>query len=259
MLKFYYSGAPNPVKVALFLEEAGLPYEAFPVDTRKGDQHKPDYLAINPNAKVPAIVDGDAVVFDSKPSCSISPRRRGKFLRRNAEAARRIAVLDDVRRYRRRPFSGQSVHFRNYAPEKIPYAINRYVYEAQRHFGILNDRLGKQKYMVGDTYTIVDMDVWGWARMVPWRLARNAWAKFPNLKRLVDEVSARPAAARAIALKDAMFKTEFDDEAQAEHVPPHARKGGVNDSSLSPQSGERALFCSRASARRASPRRPAPR
>ena len=75
MIKFYYSGAPNPMKVALILEEAGLPYEAIPVDTRKGDQHKPDYLAINPNAKVPSIVDGDATVFDSTPSCFISARR----------------------------------------------------------------------------------------------------------------------------------------------------------------------------------------
>ncbi len=87
--------------------------------------------------------------------------------------------------------------------------------EAQRHFGILNERLGKQKYMVGDAYTIVDMNVWGWARMVPMALGEEYWAKFPNLKRLVDEISARPAAARAIALKDQhKFKTEFDDEAK---------------------------------------------
>ena len=82
MLKFYFSAAPNPTKVALFLEEAGMPYEAIPVDTRKGDQHKPEYLAINPNAKVPAIVDGDAVVFNRARSCCISPRRPASFCRR---------------------------------------------------------------------------------------------------------------------------------------------------------------------------------
>ena len=113
------------------------------------------------------------------------------------------------------PFAGQSVHFRSYAPEKIPYAINRYAYEAQRHFGILDARLAKQKYMLGDTYTIVDMAVWGWARLVPAALGEQAWAQFPNLKRLVDEINARPAVARANAMKDKhKFKTEFDEEAR---------------------------------------------
>ena len=199
MLKFYYSGAPNPTKVALLLEEAGLPYEPIPVDTRKGDQHKPDFLAINPNAKVPAIVDGDATVFDSAArSCSISPRRPASSCRPKTDKARgellswMFFVASGVG-----PYSGQSVHFRVYAPEKLPYAINRYAFEAQRHFGIIDERLAKHKYMLGDTYTIVDMNVWGWARLIPNVLGENGWAKFPNLKRLVDEISARPAAANA--------------------------------------------------------------
>jgi GST-like protein len=107
------------------------------------------------------------------------------------------------------------VHFRNFAPEKIEYAINRYAFEAQRHFGILDARLAKQKYMLGDVYTIVDMDVWGWARLIPTVLGDAHWPKFPNLKRLVDEITARPAAQRAAALKDKHeFKTEMDDEAR---------------------------------------------
>ncbi len=136
MLKFYYSGAPNPTKVALFLEESGLPYEPIPVDTRKGDQHKPEYLAINPNAKVPAIVDGDAVVFDSN-AILLYLAKTGKFLPEQTSKARGellswlMFVASGVG-----PYSGQSVHFRNYAPEKLPYAINRYAFEAQRHFGI---------------------------------------------------------------------------------------------------------------------------
>ncbi len=216
MIKFYYSGAPNPMKVALFLEEAGLPYEAIPVDTRKGDQHKPDYLKINPNAKVPSIVDGDAVVFDSSAILLYLGEKTGKFMPANTPKLRgellswMMFVASGVG-----PYSGQSVHFRNHAPEKIPYAINRYAYEAQRHFGILNERLGKQTYMVGDSYTIVDMNVWGWARLIPVALGEEAWAKFPHLKRLADEISARPAAARAIALKDKhTFKAEMDDEAR---------------------------------------------
>jgi len=216
MLKFYYSGAPNPMKVALFLEEAGLPYEAIPVDTRKGDQHTPDYLAVNPNAKVPAIIDGEAVVFDSTAILLYLGEKTGKFMPQNTPKLRgellswMMFVGTGVG-----PFTGQSVHFRNYAPEKIPYALNRYAYEAQRHFGILNERLGKQTYMLGESYTIVDMNVWGWARLVPTALGEEYWAKFPNLKRLVDEISAHPAAGRAVALKDQhKFKTEFDDEAK---------------------------------------------
>jgi GST-like protein len=113
------------------------------------------------------------------------------------------------------PYSGQSVHFRNYAPEKNEYAINRYMYEAQRHYAIIDARLAKQKYMLGDTYTIVDMALWGWARLIPVALGESFWPKFPNLKRLIDEISARPAAARAVAIKDKhKFKTEFDDEAR---------------------------------------------
>ncbi len=216
MLKFYYSGAPNPTKVALFLEEAGLPYEPIPVDTRKGDQHKPEYLAVNPNAKVPAIVDGDVTVFDSNAILLYLAEKTGKFLPAKTDKARGellswlMFVASGVG-----PYSGQSVHFRHYTPEKLPYAINRFAYEAQRHFGILDARLAKQRYMLGDAYTIVDMDVWGWSRLIPTVLGEEHWAKFPNLKRLVDEITARPAATRAIALKDKhKFKTEMDDEAK---------------------------------------------
>ena len=216
MIKFYYSGAPNPMKVALFLEESGLPYEAIPVDTRKGDQHTPEYLAINPNAKVPAIVDGDATVFDSNAILLYLGEKTGKFMPGKGDKARGellswlMFIASGVG-----PYSGQSVHFRNYALEKNEYAINRYMFEAQRHYGIVDARLAKQKNMLGDTYTIVDMALWGWARLIPASLGENFWPKFPNLKRLVDEISARPAAARANAIKDKhKFKTEFDDEAK---------------------------------------------
>ena len=216
MLKFYYSAAPNPMKVALFLEEAELEYEAMPVDTRKGEQHKPDYLAINPNAKVPAIVDGDVTVFDSGAILFYLGEKTGKFMPANTPKARgellswMFFISSGVG-----PYSGQSVHFRNYAPEKIDYAINRYMFEAQRHFGIVDARLAKQKYMLGDAYTIVDMNLWGWARLIPTVLGETGFAKFPNVKRLVDEINARPTAARAIAIKDKhKFKAEFDDEAK---------------------------------------------
>jgi len=216
MIKFYYSGAPNPMKVALMLEECGLPYEAVPIDTRKGDQHKPEFLAINPNAKVPAIVDGDVTVFDSNAILLYLAEQTGKFLPANTPKARGellswlMFVASGVG-----PFSGQSVHFRQYAPKGNDYSLNRYMYEARRHYGILDARLAKQHYMVGDSYGIVDMAVWGWARLIPNALGEQYWAKFPNLKRLVDEISARPAAARAIALREKhKFKTDMDDEAR---------------------------------------------
>src|SRR5471032_468144 len=221
MIKFYYSGAPNPMKVALMLEETGLPYEPVPVDTRKGEQHKPEYLAINPNAKVPAIVDGDVTVFDSNAILLYLAEKSGKFLPPKGDKARAellswlMFVASGVG-----PYSGQSVHFRHFAPAGLDYAVNRYMYEAQRHYDILDNRLGTHRYMLGDRYTIVDMAVWGWARVVPFILGENAWSKMPNLKRLFDEISARPAAVRANALKDRhAFKTEMDGEARRNMFP----------------------------------------
>jgi GSH-dependent disulfide-bond oxidoreductase len=214
MLKFYFNGSPNPTKVALFLEEAGVPYEPIAIDTRKGDQFKPAFLAVNPNSKVPAIVDGDVTVFDSNAILLYLAEKTGKFLPKPAARGELLSWLMFVASGVG-PFSGQAVHFRHHAPEKVAYAHNRYQFEAQRHYGIVNDRLAKHKYMVGDTYTIVDMDVWGWARMVPFIMGDDAWAKFPNVKRLVDEINARPAAARANGLKDKFkFKAEMDDEAR---------------------------------------------
>jgi GST-like protein len=215
MLKFYFNGSPNPTKVALFLEEAELKYEAIPIDTRKGEQFKSAYQAINPNGKVPAIVDGDVTVFDSNAILLYLAEKTGKFIPTNPALRGEVLswlmfVATGVG-----PFSGQAVHFRHHATEKVAYAHNRYQYEANRHYAILNDRLSKNAYMVGGAYTIVDMDVWGWARMVPFILGEEAWAKFPHLKRLVDEISARPAAVRASGLKDKFkFKAEMDEEAR---------------------------------------------
>ncbi len=215
MLKFYFNGSPNPTKVALFLEEAGLPYEAIPVDTRKGAQFKPDYLALNPNGKVPTIVDGDVTVFDSNAILLYLAEKTGKFLPPPTARGELLSWLMFVATGVG-PYSGQAVHFKHHATEKIGYANTRYQFEAERHYAILNDRLGTHRYLVGDTYSIVDMDAWGWARLVPFILGDEAFAKLPHLKRLVDEISARPAAARAVALKDKhTWKAEMDDEARS--------------------------------------------
>ena len=125
------------------------------------------------------------------------------------------------------PFSGQSVHFRHSAPEKIPYAVNRYLYEAKRHYGIIDKHLAGSHYMLGDTYTIVDMALWGWARMAAHVIGEENVAPLTNLKRLVDEISARPAAARALALKERhVFKTEMDEEARRAMFPSNYASAG---------------------------------
>ena len=218
MIKFYYSTAPNPMKVALCLEEMGLAYEPIPVDTRKGDQFEPDYLAINPNAKVPAIDDDGVKVFDSNAILLYLAEKTGKFLPANTPANRAellswlMFVATGVG-----PYSGQAVHFKHFAPkdQNHDYSHNRYQFEAHRHYAILDDHLAGRKYMVGDTYTIVDMALWGCARMAAFVMGEEAVAKYPNVKRLVDEISAHPAAAKAIALKDNFkFKAEMDDEAR---------------------------------------------
>jgi GST-like protein len=221
MLKFYYHPSPNPAKVALFLEEAALPYELISIDTRKGEQFGLAFLAINPNAKTPALVDGDATLFDSHAILLYLAEKTRKFLPPNTPAARAdllswlMFVASGVG-----PHSDQAVHFKHFAPTGLDYAVNRYLCEARRHFGILDTRLATHRYMLGDTYTIVDMAVWGWARALPFILGENAWMKMSNLKRLFDEISARPAAARANALKDRhAFKTEMDTEARRNLFP----------------------------------------
>ena len=217
MLKFYFSLAPNPMKVALFLEEAGLAYEPHPVNTRKGEQHSAAFMKLNPNAKVPVLVDGDAVVFDSNAILMYLGEKTGKFMPANTPKARgellswMMFVASGVG-----PYAGQAVHFSRFAPEPKEYGVKRYMFEAKRHFGIVDARLATHKFMLGDEYTIVDMALWGWSRMIPFVLGEAAWEKFPNVKRLNDEIAARPAAVRAIALKDQFpFKVTMDDEARA--------------------------------------------
>jgi GSH-dependent disulfide-bond oxidoreductase len=225
MIQFYYHPSPNPAKVALFLEEAALPYEVVPVDTRKGEQHLPAFLAINPNAKTPAMTDGDATIFDSNAILLYLAEKTGKFLPANTPAARAemyswlMFIASGIG-----PYSGQCVHFKHFAPEPKAYAVNRYDFEAWRHWGIIDAHLAKHPYMVGTSYTLVDMAVWGWARAVPFILGGEAWAKLPNVKRLLDEVNARPAAQAAEALKAKhSFKAEMDDDARKAMFPQNAR------------------------------------
>lgn len=216
MIKFYFSGAPNPTKIVLFLEEADLQYEPIPVDTLNGDQFKPDFAELNPNNKVPVIVDGDVTVFDSNAILLYLAEKTGKF----------VPLANDINRAQLLswlmfvgtgvgPYSGQCVHFRHFASEPKAYAVERYTFEAKRHYGILDNHLTNRQYMINETYSIVDMSVWGWARMIPFILGEDYWPEVPNLKRLIDEIEAKPAAKTAIGLKSRfVFKTEMDDQAR---------------------------------------------
>jgi len=226
MIKFYYNTGPNPMKVALLLEEVGVKYEAIPVDGRLGDQHKPEYLAINPNAKAPSLIDGDATLFDSNAILLYLAEKAGKFIpggsgrERGEMLSWLMFVATGIG-----PYSGQSVHFQHHAPEKLEYAINRYRYEAKRHYQIIDNRLKNQSYMLGEQYSIIDMAVWGWATRVGYVLDEQARDAMPHLKRLVEEISSRPAALRVQALVDThSFKMEMDEDARRNMFPSNLVK-----------------------------------
>lgn len=224
MIKFYFNLSPNPMKVVLALEEMGVAYEPVVLDTRKGEQFRPDYLAINPNGKAPALIDGEAMVFDSNAMLLYLAEKTGRF---GAPAGAKaqgeflswlMFVATGIG-----PFSGQAVHFKHFAPEKVPYADTRYQYEAERHYRVLDERLAAHEFIAAETYTVVDMAAWGWTRMVPFILGDDAWSRFPNIKRHLDAVSARPAAQRveAFRLKQGpAFKPEMDAEARG-HMFKH--------------------------------------
>ncbi len=227
MIRFYFHPTPNPAKVALFLEETGLAYELVPVDTRKGEQHAPDFLKVNPNAKLPAIVDtdgpggGPARVFDSTAILLYLAEKTGQFLGAPADKPELLSWLMFIATGLG-PFSGQAVHFQHMAPEKLPYAINRYRREVERHYRVLDTHLEGREYLAGDTYTIADMSGWGWLERAPRVLPSEGetLAAFPNIARWYAAIDARPAAVRARAVgQEHTFKQELDEIAQRALFP----------------------------------------
>ena len=224
MIKFYYHPSPNPAKVALFLEEAGLAYELVPSTPARASSTSRRSWRSTPTARRRRSSTATPPCSTATRSCSTSPRRPASSCRANTPKVRGeflswlMFVATGIG-----PYSGQAVHFQHFAPEPKDYAVNRYLHEARRHWGILDAHLAGRRYMVGDSYTIVDMAVWGWARAIPFVLGEEAWGRMPNLKRLFDEISARPAAERANALKDRhAFKTEMDEEARRHMFPQNA-------------------------------------
>jgi GST-like protein len=227
MIRFYFHPTPNPAKVALFLEEAGLPYETIPVDTSKGEQHLPAFRAVNPNGKAPAIIDTqgpggrEARVFDSSAILLYLGEKTGRFLGAAGDRPELLSWLFFIGTGLG-PFSGQAVHFQHAAPEKLPYAVNRYRREAERHYRVLDEQLAGRAFILGDAYSILDMSAWGWldraGRVLPGE--GHPLDPFSNLKRWFETVDARPAVARARAVgRGHAFKREVDEETRRALFP----------------------------------------
>jgi len=203
-IDLYFWTTPNGWKISIMLEECGLPYTVHPVNIGKGDQFKPDFLAISPNNKIPAIVDpngpgGEPIaIFESGAILQYLGRKTGRFYpadeRRRVEADAwlfwQVGGLG--------PMAGQTHHFRIYAPEKLPYAVERFTKETGRLYGVMNQRLADREFLAGE-YSVADIACIGWIKL--WERQGQRLEDFPNVKRWLDAVLARPAVQRGLAVK----------------------------------------------------------
>ncbi len=201
MIELYYWTTPNGHKVTIFLEEAGVPYKIFPVNIGKGDQFQPDFLKIAPNNRIPAIrdtapADGGAAisVFESGAILEYLGDKSGKFLPKDARTRAEVVQWTYWQMGGLGPMAGQNHHFAGYAPEKIPYAIDRYVKETNRLYGVMNKRLADRPFLAGD-YSIADMASYPW--VVPYERQGQNLNDFPHLKRWFEAIQKRPAVVRA--------------------------------------------------------------
>jgi GST-like protein len=207
MIDLYYWTTPNGHKISLFLEEAGLPYRVFPINIGKNEQFQPDFLKISPNNRIPAIVDNEPAdggeplsVFESGAILLYLAEKTGKFI--PADLRGRQECLEWVfwQMGGLGPMAGQNHHFNMFAPEKIPYAMKRYVDETARLYGVLNKQLEGRTFICGDDYTIADMISYPW--IVPHERQQQNLADFPNLQRWFNAIKARPATERAYAIAE---------------------------------------------------------
>jgi GST-like protein len=220
-IEVYYWPTPNGHKITMMLEECGLPYDIKPVNIGTGDQFKPEFLAISPNNRMPAIVDPDGPggqpisVFESGAILQYLGRKTGKFY--PADERARVAV-DEWLFWQMGglgPMAGQAHHFRNYAPEKIKYGIDRYTNEVNRLYGVMNTRLATRDFLA-DTYSIADMASYPWVR--PYKNQGQDLAEFPHLERWFQRIRERPAVAKAVKIGEelrANFNLAENKEAQA--------------------------------------------
>jgi GST-like protein len=218
MIDVYSWPTPNGNKVHIMLEECGLEYRVHAINIGAGDQFKPEFLEISPNNKVPAIVDTDGPKGES-----IALFESGAILIYLAEKTRKLLSDDPIERYATLqwlmfqmggvgPMFGQTHHFRNYAPEKIEYAIKRYTNEAGRLYGVMNKRLAKTEYLAGDSYSIADIATFPWTRS--WENQGQKLSDFPNVERWFNAIAARPAVQRGVAVLADARAPVMDDKAK---------------------------------------------
>lgn len=209
MIELYYWPTPNGHKITLFLEEAGLDYRIHPVDISAGDQFKPDFLAFSPNNRMPAIIDtqpadgGEPIrVFESGAILLYLGEKTGQFLPTDVRGKKTVTEWLMWQMGGLGPMAGQNHHFGVYAPEKLPYAITRYVNETNRLYGVLDRQLEGRTFIAGEHYSVADMAAYPW--VVPWQRQQQNLDDFANLKRWFHTIQARPATVRAYARGEAL-------------------------------------------------------
>jgi GST-like protein len=207
MIDLYAMGSPNVVKVYIALEELGLPYTVHPVDVWNNDQFGPDFLKLNPNAKVPVVVDSDGpdeapyTVFESGAILVYLAEKTGQLLPRSGTTRYDVLQWMMVQMAGLGPMSGQLVHFVRYAPQGNDYALSRYKTQVRTIYATLETRLAQSRFLGGDTYSIADIATFPWARLADMFLG-DTKAQHPNLLRWLGEIEARPAVIKALAAVD---------------------------------------------------------
>jgi GST-like protein len=218
MIEVYSWATPNGHKVHIMLEECGLAYRAHAVDIGAGDQFKPEFLAISPNNKIPAILDpsgpgGKPIsMFESGAILLYLAGKTDRFLPADVRGKYEVLQWLMFQMGHVGPMLGQAHHFRIYAPERIPYAVDRYTQEAKRLYGVMNRRLAKSKYLGGDEYSIADIATFPWLRS--WKNQGIDWNDHPHLKGWFDEIAARPAVMRGVQVLADARKPLVDERAR---------------------------------------------
>ena len=201
MIELYYWPTPNGHKITIFLEEANVDYRIVPVDISAGDQFKPEFLRFSPNNRMPAIIDmnpadgGEPIsIFESGAILLYLAEKTGSFIPADLRSRKTVTEWLFWQMGGLGPMAGQNHHFGQYAPQKIPYAIDRYVQETNRLYGVLDRRLQEHEYLASD-YSIADMACYPW--IVPYERQQQQLVDFPNLKRWFESIQSRPAVIRA--------------------------------------------------------------
>ncbi|MDR0280347.1 MAG: glutathione S-transferase N-terminal domain-containing protein [Paucimonas sp.] len=208
MIDLYYWTTPNGHKITLFLEETGLPYRIHPINIGKGEQFAADFLKIAPNNRIPAIVDNDTAdgqplsLFESGAILLYLAEKTGQFIPQDLRGRQEALQWLFWQMGGLGPMAGQNHHFNRFAPEKVPYAIKRYVDETARLYGVLDKRLADRPFVAGEAYSIADMAIYPW--IVPHTFQQQDLNDFPHLKAWFERIQARPATQRAYALVDSI-------------------------------------------------------